>query len=355
MAGNTNNRWGTRSAATRPEPVIGATTPPPPRFSVPMPPPPPTPDPAPVYAAPARQLGPAREQRVNAREQRASNAPANPLLKPKVLIPALLVILVLGVAMGFTPGSGKPNADGALAQNLATTASATTPTTAPSSTASPSQTARSNITPVPANLTVNAVSTQNAKTPQDASIAPGHEDQVAGVQSTPTQAIAYAPTSCGELKETATSISVEQAVNGVSVRATQAAVYPIDYLSCILVATGSKDSLAIAQSLDKASREGATHGVVIDLWVANSNKDFGQVNLKTAMVAAAGQVFSPLATLNGRAEVVVTGGQGRSVSIVVAMTNTITDTTGPMTLQVDAPLIGGKPMPGKYTLFLPTP
>jgi hypothetical protein len=89
--------------------------------------------------------------------------------------------------------------------------------------------------------------------------------------------------------------------------------------------------------------------------MANSSKQFGQINVRNATVAAAGQTFSPLATLGGRSEVVISSGQGRNLSLVVAITNTIGETTGPVTLLVEGPLLAGAQVPGKYQLFLPTP
>ncbi len=336
----------------------------------------------PVYAAPTTQsLEPQRPQQPprtrNRQPATAGTKPANPLMQPKILVPALIVVLVLGAAMGFTPGSGGRG------ETLASTLDSASSTTAPQGTlaALPSTTpiatatkSTSNPSPVPANLTVSALATQNASggaptTANQASIAnpsaapgtttvdPGATNQVAGVQSSPTPepTISYTPTQCGNIQETATQVNVEQVINGVSVKATQAAVYPISYLRCILMATGSRDSMAIAGSLDKAEREGSTHGAIIDLWVTNSQKDFAQVNLKTAMVAAVGQMFAPIATLNGRADLVISGGQGRSVGLVVALTQSLDASVGPMTVQIDAPMLGGKQTPGKYQLFLPTP
>jgi hypothetical protein len=40
---------------------------------------------------------------------------------------------------------------------------------------------------------------------------------------------------------------------------------------------------------------------------------------------------------------------------VTAIKNLVGATTGPMTLVVDGPLIGGNQVAGKYQLFLPTP
>lgn len=333
----------------------------------------------PVYAAHAQSLErqrPPRPPKTSNRQAAPAGAkPANPLIQPKILIPALIVVLVLGAAMGFTPGSGGRGET--LASSLASATATPQGTLAalPSATSFATATKSApNPSPVPANLTVSALATQNASgaaptTTNQASIAnpnaapssstavPGATNQVAGVQAsaTPEPTISYAPTQCGSIQETATQVNVEQVINGVSVKATQAAVYPIAYLRCILMATGSRDSMAIAGSLDKAEREGSTHGAVIDLWVTNSQKDFAQVNLKTAMVAAVGQMFAPIATLNGRADLVISGGQGRSVGLVVALTQTLDTSVGPMTVQIEAPMVGGKQTAGKYQLFLPTP
>lgn len=150
-------------------------------------------------------------------------------------------------------------------------------------------------------------------------------------------------------------LSVEQTLYGVSLRATKASVFPIEYFRCILRATGGNDAHALASSIDKAFKDGSTHAVLIDVWVANSNRDFGQLNLKSATLAAAGQMFAPLATLGGRAEVVVSGGQGRAVTIVIPVKESVGPTIGPVTLVAEAPLVGGKKTAGKYQLFLPLP
>lgn len=339
---------------------------------------------APVYAQPAQELAPRSERPRRTREKQPrtrGSAPANPLMQPKILVPALVVVLVLGVAMGFTPGGGGRGNSLAESYPVSPIATLTAGDLALSALPSATQLATATFagqepSPVPANLTVSALATQNAgrtavpnenehgatiahPDAADSSTTPaaGSTNQVAGVQAsaTPEPTIDYTPTQCGTIQETATQVNVEQVINGVSVKATQAAVYPIEYLRCILMATGSRDSMAIAGSLDKAEREGATHGVLIDLWVTNSQKDFAQVNLKSAIVAAVGQTFSPIATLNGRADLVISGGQGRSVGLVVALTQALETSVGPMTVQIDGPMLGGKLIPGKFQLFLPTP
>lgn len=185
--------------------------------------------------------------------------------------------------------------------------------------------------------------------------------EVAGARSTP-QATATedpdllsAPSECGDVQEATYAMAVEQTLAGAAVQATQASIYPVDYLRCILLATGGREAVSLAAALGKAGREGATHAVVVDLWITNGSRDFVQVDLKNAVFAAAGQTFTPLASLGARAEVVVSSGQGRNVTLVGTLTNTLSSNTGPITLTLDAPRLGGEPTPGKYQLFLPTP
>jgi len=75
----------------------------------------------------------------------------------------------------------------------------------------------------------------------------------------------------------------------------------------------------------------------------------------TASLAAAGASSGPLANLGGRSEVVVSSGQGRAVTLVITVKNTVGANTGPMTLTLDGPMASGKQVAGKYQLFLPTP
>jgi hypothetical protein len=186
--------------------------------------------------------------------------------------------------------------------------------------------------------------------------------EVAGARSTPAApsppvdpALQHQPTQCGAIQESTTTVSVEQSISGVSIKATRVAVYPVEYFRCILMATGGQEAYGLAASVNKAEQDGMSHIVLIDLWVANASKQFGQVNVRNASLAVAGQSFAPLATLGGRSEVVVSSGQGRNLRLVIAMKNAVGDTTGPMTLIVDSPLTGGTPIAGKYQLFLPTP
>ena len=270
------------------------------------------------------------------------------LKKPHYAIPAAIVVVMLGLAIGVQPGQ---KASGA--QDLALDPGATLveptptvdlPTAEPTfePTAAPSATA----------ISVETAEAEPA-TPQN---------EVAGVQSTPTTAaptvdpgLYSESTQCGALQETAVALGVEQVMAGISVQATGASVYPIEYFRCILMATGGGEAYALASSIAKSEQEGSTHIVLVDLWIANSSKQFAQVNLKTAVLSAAGQSFVPLATLGGRSEVVVATGQGRAITVVVAITNGVTETTGPMTIVVDGPLSNGEQVPGKFQLFLPTP
>jgi hypothetical protein len=279
---------------------------------------------------------------------------AEKLRDPKLFIPALVVgVLLIGV-FAIQPGGEQQVKEPARAVRSEPTAPAApaatqTPATQPSQVASP------------------AVS--SAGDGRQDGTQPG-SGQVAGARATPSAITVAAQTTpadpgpdlsrqsgeCGAIREVTVPLSVEQNIGGVAVRATRAAVYPIDYLRCILLATGGRDATSLSLTIGKAEQEaGATHAVLIDLWMTNSGREFGQLNLKSAQVAAAGATFSPLATLNGRADVVVSAGQGRSVTLVVGVKHSIGGNTGPMTLMLEAPMFNGKPVPGKYQLFLPTP
>jgi len=262
------------------------------------------------------------------------------MARPQVLLPMVIVAGMLGIAFGVQPGG---SGGGTPAK-----ASASEPTAAVSPTATPRTTTPTAIATKSSTGSAAGTSTTTA--------------DVAGVRATPagspTAAIDLTreTTQCGTLQETPTALSVEQSISGISVRATRAAVYPAEYFKCILMATGGQEANALAASVAKAVRDnGATHAVLIDLWITNAAKDFGQVNLRTASLAAAGAAFSPLATLGGRSEVVVSSGQGRAVTLVITVKNGVGANTGPMTLTLDAPMASGKQVPGKYQLFLPTP
>jgi hypothetical protein len=259
-------------------------------------------------------------------------------LRPAYLLPAAVVAGALLLALAVQPSPRHSTADGT--PRVASVPSS--PTVAvPSPTASPS--------PVP-------------RSPSPAPSPPAApEEAVAGARSTPSAtptvdpALLEQPTRCGTLRETAVALSVEQAISGISVRATRAAVYPIEYVSCILVAAGGSESLQLASAIRKQETAGMTHVVLVDLWVANGSKLFGQLNFRTATIAAAGQTFGAIATLGSRSELVIASGQGRNVTLVAAVRNTVGESVGPITLVIDAPLAAGTPVAGRYQLFLPTP
>lgn len=278
---------------------------------------------------------------------------ASPLLqklkKPQYALPAAIVAGMLAIAFGVQPqGASGGQADDFAAAPIerVSTEIPTLPATSPTAAAT-KQAAQS-------------TATAGARGQQTASTNTATSD-VAGARSTPSAtvtvdpALQRQPTQCGEIRESTTTVAVEQAISGVSIKATKVTVYPIDYFKCILMATGGQEAYGLATSIQKAEEQGHTHIALIDLWMANASKQFGQLNVRNATVSVAGQTFTPTATLGGRSEVVVSSGQGRNLSLVVAVTNTIGATTGPMTLVVEGPLLGGNQVAGKYHLFLPTP
>ncbi|WP_322796058.1 hypothetical protein [Tepidiforma sp.] len=258
------------------------------------------------------------------------NAVLGRLLRPAYALPAAVVIAALLLAFVIQPG-GTPSHAG---QDVRTTA-------------------------IPAEPSATPTPLQPTPTP---TVAPETlVTGVAGARATPEPsptvdpALLEQPTQCGTLRETITALAVEQTISGISVKATRAAVYPIDYFACILMATGGSEAVSLAAAVRKQETAGMTHLVLVDLWVANSSRQFGQVNLRTALLAAAGQVFPAVATLGGRSEVVISSGQGRQLTIAVAVRNTVGETIGPMTLVIEPPLSAGTPVAGRYQLFLPTP
>jgi hypothetical protein len=280
-----------------------------------------------------------------------SNQLFEKLKKPQYALPAAVVVGVLAIACGVQPG-GRGHAED-VSTSIVAKPSSTSAVPSVSPTAQPTKAASQAPSVSPsAQSTVQVQQSGAGGTPQS---------DVAGARSTPVAtttvdpALQRQPTQCGELKEATTAVSVEQAISGVSIKATKVAVYPIEYFRCILMATGGQEAYGLAESVSKAEQNDQTTIVVIDLWVANGSKQFGQVNVRNAVISVAGQSFPPLATLGGRSEVVVSSGQGRNLSLVIAIKNTVGATTGPMTLVVDAPLTGGSPVAGKYQLFLPTP
>ncbi len=286
-----------------------------------------------------------------------ANAWLQKLKKPQYALPLLIVVGMLGIAFGVQPKGANGEATDIAATAIERTESPTiiaSPTVAP---ASPT-----NTVPSPTSRPTQPATVSGTPGTSGTPAANGSAtSDVAGVRSTPAAtstvdpALLEQPTQCGELKETTTDVAVEQAISGVSIKATRVAVYPIEYFRCILMATGGQEAYGLAGSVMKAEEQGQTHIAVIDLWIANASKQFGQVNVRNATLSAAGQTFAPTATLGGRSEVVVSSGQGRNLSLVVALKNTIGETSGPMTLVVEGPLIGGNQVAGKYHLFLPTP
>lgn len=280
-----------------------------------------------------------------------ANAWLQKLKKPQYALPAAIVVGMLAIAFGVQPQGANGKATDIAATPIERHDSPTASVVA----ASPTPTVQPQASPsARPSSTAPAAGTQGAAT-----------SDVAGVRSTPEAtapasatvdpALQRQPTQCGELKETTTTVAVEQSISSVSIKATRVAVYPIEYFRCILMATGGQEAYGLAGSIMKAEEQGQTHVVLVDLWMANGSKQFGQLNVRSGALAVAGQTFSPTATLGGRSEVVVSSGQGRNLSLVFAIKNTIGETTGPMTLVVDGPLIGGNQVAGKYQLFLPTP
>lgn len=268
------------------------------------------------------------------------------LKRPQYLLPAAVVVVMLGIAFGIQPGSTATSAHDSFTTVPADAGGDPAPSPTPEA---PSPTPRVAVTPTSASATA------------EGQVPSAPSGEVAGARSTPAAtstidaALAEQPTQCGALQETSVALSVEQAISGVSLKATRAAIYPIDYFRCILMATGGSEAVTLASSVARAENEDMTTILLVDLWIANSSRHFGQVNLRTAAVAAAGQSFAPIATLGGRSEVVVSSGQGRNVTLVVPIRNTVGTTPGPVTLVVEAPLSGGTPVAGRYQLFLPTP
>lgn len=287
------------------------------------------------------------------------NALLDRLRKPQFLVPVAIVGGMIAIAFGIQPGGEATQARGASAAVVSTRTTLAASPTAVAASATP-RAAAAVASPSPqATVASGTAVTQSTAVQNQAAIAPAGSSDVAGVRATP-EATAAADlsrqsTQCGAIQETAIPLSVEQGISGTSVKASRVSVYPIEYFRCILMATGGVEAISLAQSVSKAANGGMTHAVLVDLWMTNASKDFGQVNLKTATLAVAGQSFGPLATLGGRSEVVVSSGQGRNVTLVVAVKNSVGATTGPMTLILEAPLIAGKQTLGKYQLFLPTP
>lgn len=281
------------------------------------------------------------------------------------MIPVAVVVGMIVIAFVVQPSGAQGQTPASVLQTAtpsATGAASATPSATPSKTTSPTaapnatKTTISNSTATTSTTAASGTATTNANTIAN----PDLTSTVAGVRSSPTATptevdLSHQTNECGSLQESSTALSVEQAINGVSVKATRAATYPIEYFRCILMATGTQESFSLASAVSKAQAAGNTQTVLIDLWVTNAGHDYGQVSMKDAALAGAGQTFAPLATLGGRADIVIATGQGRTVTLVVAIKNAVAGSTGPLTLTLPAPLFGGTPTAGKYSLFLPTP
>jgi hypothetical protein len=275
------------------------------------------------------------------------------LRKPQFLIPIGVVVLMVIVAFAVQPGGSAEGqtTDGTDVNILADGTPTASATATQSAAATPSPTAS------PA-ASKTAIASPSAGTTVAANGSPTVTSDIAAARATPSPTpgpdLSRQVNECGTVDESAMNLSVEQSINSISVKATRAATYPIEYFRCIMMATGTQESFSLANAISKAQDGGSTHAVLIDLWVTNAGRDFGQLSMKDATVAAAGQTFAPIATLGGRADVVIASGQGRTVTLVIAVKNTVGDGVGPMTLTLPAPLAGGQPTAGKYSLFLPT-
>lgn len=279
-----------------------------------------------------------------------ANGKAPRALKWQHLLPVAIVAGIVVGAVTIQPGGTPADAGTGLDVQdpvaVSTSAAPDTPTAEPTATV----------------VTVASQPSAGQTTPVSAT-APG--EAVAGAIQTPSATVAAAPTPdlsgglerthCGSIQEASVALSVEQNLSGVAVRATNAAVYPVEYLRCILLATGGSEAVTLANAIAQAGRGGATHAVLVDLWVANGNRDFAQLNLRDAEISGAGADSAALGVLNSRGEVVIASGQSRTLTLVVTVAVAFGGTPGPITLGIDAPLVGGEPTKGKYQLFLPTP
>lgn len=273
-------------------------------------------------------------------------------LRWQYILPAAIVAGIIVAAVTIQP-SGPPASAGQL-EGMAPATS----TVAPSPTSAVP-------TPEPT-LPLASATTSSSRTPGPSVNETSPGEAVAGAIQTPSATVTtVAPTpdlsggmeqaQCGLIQEASVPLAVEQNLAGVAIRATNAAVYPIEYLRCILLATGGSDAVTLANAIAEAGRAGSTHAALVDLWASNGNRDFAQLNLRDAEVISAGGTTGALGVLNGRGDIVIASGQARTVTLVATMTVTYGATPGPITLSIEAPLIGGTATKGKYQLFLPTP
>lgn len=272
-----------------------------------------------------------------------------------------MIAIAFGVQPSGAQGQTQAKAVSLTAETPQPTAQPTATKTATVPATQPAAAAATTVAQGTAQATNGQAIAANATNTGSNPAAIGGSSDVAGARGTPTATatdqvdLSHQSNACGAIQESATALSVEQSINGVSAKAQRVATYPIEYFRCILMATGTPESFALASAVAKAQSAGMTHAVLVDLWITNAGREFGQMSLKDAVLATAGQTFVPLATLGGRADVVIASGQGRNVTLVVAVKNNVGTTTGPMTLTIPAPMTGGKATAGKYQLFLPTP
>ena len=283
--------------------------------------------------------------------------PWQALLQWKIVLPAFVLVAVVAVALGIQPAP-PPSASGTWDDPDA--GSITFATEVPGESTAAAET----VEPTPSPTQTPAVSAEVASarsTPEGGeagvatSEAVGEETPLPTATPNPDADLLTVQTRCGEIAESNHAVAVEQTLASMAVQAVNAAVYPIDYFRCILLATGGKEATDLAVAIGKAEREGATHAVLVDLWLMNHGRDFAQVDLRNASFAAAGGNFPTLGVFRGKAEVVVAEGQSRGVTLIATVASGYGATTGPITVSIDAPLVGGAATPGKYQLFLPTP
>lgn len=290
----------------------------------------------------------------NSRSPWESSALFERLKKPQYALPAAIVVGMLAIAIGVQPKGTSSHAEDISTVSLQAANTPTPIASSPTPVATKSGGAVS-ASATPAQQGTNQLAANPGATGTVTSDVAGARSTAPAASPTVDPALQRQPTQCGQIQESTTAVSVEQSISAVSIKATRVAVYPVEYFRCILMATGGQEAYGLAASVNKAEEAGMTHVVLVDLWVANGSKQFGQVNVRNATLAVAGQSFNPTATLGGRSEVVVSSGQGRNLSLVFAIKNGVGPTTGPMTLIVEGPLTGGNPVAGKYQLFLPTP
>ncbi len=265
---------------------------------------------------------------------------------PSYLLPAAaLAAVLLGVIVV------QPSGEGSAGDRVASAAAVLASTTAQaveSPTPAPAESPTRVSTPTP------VVAEEHAGVA--AAVSPSAE--VAGARATPTPEAARVfrgGASCGSLKEASFAPAVEGSVAGVGVSVRAVSVYPLDYLVCMLQAAGGSAALALADALAERAAAGDTVAVVVELWVTNANRGLAQLNFAAAQLAGNGTSGNVVAVVGGRAEAVLGSGEGRLVTLVATLRPLVEERTGPLTLIVDPPIVGGAPTSGRYQLFLPLP